>query len=383
MGGGSPRLGMNMLLTFMATSQAIPFGNTTSSLNSWAHSVKNDRMAGSSVDHPAPEIGEDMGREIHDGAVAVLHELSKQYGPRQVLDRVSFRIQQGEVFGLLGPNGAGKTTLLECLTGLRKPTSGSIEVLGYDPASRVSELRRMVAVQPQEATLFPQLTVRETVELWASFYQEHDEVDEVLDRVGLADEAYQRVKALSGGQSRRLLLAVTVVGRPRVLVLDEPAAGLDPQAKEHLWGVIRRQREVGGTVLLTTHDMNEAAELCDRVAVLVGGRVAACDTPARLVSALAATSTVTFTTSADVDTSKIGSFPGVISLDIASNSEGRLSVQVQTSAGDQTLRHIAADEQLAATDLDISRGGLDAVFRSLAADESPRQESVRRQKEAN
>jgi ABC-2 type transport system ATP-binding protein len=335
------------------------------------------------MDHPAPAIGEGMGREIHDGAVAVLHELSKQYGPRRVLDRVSFNIQQGEVFGLLGPNGAGKTTLLECLTGLRKPTSGSIEVLGYDPASRVSELRRMVAVQPQEATLFPQLTVRETVQLWASFYQEHDEVDEVLDRVGLADEAYQRVKALSGGQSRRLLLAVTVVGRPRVLVLDEPAAGLDPQAKGHLWGVIRRQREAGGTVLLTTHDMNEAAELCDRVAVLVSGRVAACDTPARLVSALAATSTVTFTASADADTSRIGSFPGVISVDVVSDSEGRLTVQVQTSVGDQTLRHIAADEQLAATDLDISRGGLDAVFRSLAADESSRQESVRRQEEAN
>lgn len=324
-----------------------------------------------------------MEAGIGDGIVASLAELSKHYGRRKALDAVSFDIRNGEVFGLLGPNGAGKTTLLECLTGLRRPISGSVRVLGYDPGSRAPELRKLMAVQPQEAALFPQLTVRETVELWASFYGEHDPVDEVLDRVGLLDEASQRVKALSGGQARRLLLAVTVIGRPRFLVLDEPAAGLDPQAKEHLWDVIRKQREAGGTVLLTTHDMNEATELCDRVAVLVAGRIAACDTPARLVSALAATSTVTFTTPARADLGSLDSLPGVTAVEVTPTPEGRQSVQVRTSKGDLTLRRIAADEQLAATDLDISRGGLDAVFRNLATDDPRRQIAARDQKEVN
>ncbi|MFE4328034.1 heme ABC exporter ATP-binding protein CcmA [Streptomyces sp. NPDC056831] len=325
--------------------------------------------------HSAQITGEGMEREGHGSAVATVRDLFKQYDSRTVLDRVSFRVLQGEVFGLLGPNGAGKTTLLECLTGLRRPTSGSIDVLGSDPSSSDSAWRRMVSVQPQEATLFPQLTVRETVELWASFYEDHDEVDEVLERVGLLDEGHQRVKALSGGQARRLLLAVTVVGRPRVLVLDEPAAGLDPQAKEHLWDVIRKHRDTGGTVLLTTHDMNEAAELCDRVAVLVGGCMAACDTPARLVSELADSSTVTFTTSADADLSEISGFPGVTAVESAADSEGRIAVQVRTTIGDQTLRRIAADQNLLATDLGVSKGGLDAVFRNLAAD-GPAHESM-------
>ncbi|MGY4954753.1 heme ABC exporter ATP-binding protein CcmA [Streptomyces nigrescens] len=321
-----------------------------------------------------------MEREEHGPAVATVHEVFKQYGSRTVLDRVSFRILPGEVFGLLGPNGAGKTTLLECLTGLRRPTAGSLDVLGHDPSTADSAWRQMVAVQPQEATLFPQLTVRETVQLWASFYEDHDDIDDVLDRVGLLEEGHQRVKALSGGQARRLLLAVTIIGRPRVLVLDEPAAGLDPQAKEHLWGVIRTHGAAGGTVLLTTHDMNEAAELCDRVAVLVAGRIAACDTPSRLVAELAHTSTVTFTASADADLTEISALPGVTTVESAADSEGRIAVQVRTTAGDQTLRRIAADQHLLAANLGISKGGLDAVFRSLAGDKPSHEGKSEQQK---
>ncbi|WP_046777827.1 ABC transporter ATP-binding protein [Streptomyces yangpuensis] len=322
-----------------------------------------------------------MQSGICDSIVASLGDLSKHYGSRKALNAVSFDIRKGEVFGLLGPNGAGKTTLLECLTGLRRPTSGSVQVLGHDPGSRAPELRRLMAVQPQEAALFPQLSVRETVDLWASFYGNHDPVDEVLERVGLAGEASQRVKALSGGQARRLLLAVTVIGRPRLLVLDEPAAGLDPQAKERLWDVIRKQREDGGTVLLTTHDMNEAAELCDRVAVLVDGRIAACDTPARLVSELASTSTVTFTTPAGTDLGPLHALPGVTVVEVAREADGRRTVQLRTTDGDLTLRRIAADDQLAAADLQVSRGGLDTVFRSLATGGPGRREEAPIRKE--
>lgn len=300
------------------------------------------------------------------GAVVVIRELSKEYDGKRAVSDVTLEIRRGEIFGLLGPNGAGKTTTLECLTGLRRPTSGSVEVLGHDPAKGTEELRRMVAVQPQEANLFPQLTVRETVELWASFYPSPDDIDGVLERVGLTESAFRRVKALSGGQARRLLLAVAVVGRPDVLVLDEPAAGLDPQAKELLWAVVRQHRRNGGTVLLTTHDMNEATELCDRVAVLVGGRVAACDTPARLVSELTTTSEVTFTTDSGTDLDEIRAVPGVTSVEARPEGAGKVAVRVRTTESDETLRRIAAEPKWAASELAITRGGMDEVFRTLA-----------------
>ncbi|MFE7295109.1 ABC transporter ATP-binding protein [Streptomyces sp. NPDC057579] len=299
-------------------------------------------------------------------AAISIHELTKEYEGKRAVDGISLEVRQGEIFGLLGPNGAGKTTTLECLTGLRRPTSGSVEVLGHDPTEAGEELRRLVAVQPQEANLFAQLTVRETVELWSSFYPSSDDVDDLLERVGLTEAAFRRVKALSGGQARRLLLAVAIVGRPDVLVLDEPAAGLDPQAKELLWAVVRKHRQSGGTVLLTTHDMNEAAELCDRVAVLVDGRVAACDTPARLVSALTTTSVVTFTTDAGTNLDEIRAVPSVISLEAQPEHAGQVAVRVRTTDSDETLRRIAAEPQWTASGLAIIRGGLDEVFRSLA-----------------
>ncbi|MEX2982485.1 ABC transporter ATP-binding protein [Streptomyces sp. C36] len=321
---------------------------------------------------PANDVGVDGTPAT--GTVITIRELSKEYGGKRAVDEVSLEIRQGEIFGLLGPNGAGKTTTLECLTGLRRPSSGSVKVLGTDPVEGGEEFRQHVAVQPQEANLFPQQTVRETVELWASFYPAPDDVGEVLERVGLTDSAYRRVKALSGGQARRLLLAVAVIGRPLVLVLDEPAAGLDPQAKELLWAVIRQHRRNGGTTLLTTHDMNEATELCDRVAVLVDGRVAACDTPERLVSALTTTSVVSFTTDVGTDLEKVRALPGVSSLETHPDGPGRVAVRVRTTDSDATLRRIAAEQRWAASDLAVARGGMDEVFRALAAKSATNEE---------
>ncbi|WP_406480503.1 ABC transporter ATP-binding protein [Streptomyces platensis] len=303
---------------------------------------------------------------MHAETVVDVRDLRKSYGDKLVVKGVDLQVGAGEVVGLLGPNGAGKTTTLECLVGLRRPTGGTVQVLGHDPAQPSADFRRLVAVQPQEGSLFPHLTVRETVDLWASFYPDPDDTDRVLEQVGLADEAYQRVNGLSGGQRRRLLLAVTVIGRPRVLVLDEPAAGLDPQARERLWAVVREHRDGGGCVLLTTHDMTEAAELCDRVAVLVAGRIAACDTPARLVSSLAAASTVEFTADASVSLETVRSMPGVVEVESTPSSDGRIAVRVRTTDGPGTLRGIAADQELNAADLDVSRGSLEQVFRTLA-----------------
>ncbi|MGK4580301.1 ABC transporter ATP-binding protein [Kitasatospora sp. HPMI-4] len=272
----------------------------------------------------------------------------------------------GEVFGLIGPNGAGKTTTLECLVGLRRPTAGLIRVLGLDPADRSPELRRQVAVQPQEGTLFPQLRARETIELWASFYFRPLAVDQVLKDVGLVEQAEQKVKALSGGQRRRLLLAISIVGRPKLLVLDEPAAGLDPQARELLWDVVRAHRRAGGSVLLTTHDMNEAAQLCDRIGVLVSGRIVASGTSAELVRELGGLSTVSFTTDAPAVLASVRRLPGVSAVRTES-ARGRVLVQVSTEDGDAVLKHVASTPALNATDLSVTHGGLDEVFRNLVA----------------
>ncbi|MFJ2187711.1 ATP-binding cassette domain-containing protein [Kitasatospora sp. NPDC087861] len=217
--------------------------------------------------------------------------------------------------------------------------------------------------------MFPQLKVRETVELWASFYPQPMDVDEVLSGVGLAEQAGQKVKALSGGQRRRLLLAVSIVGRPKLLVLDEPAAGLDPQARVLLWDVIRTHRRAGGSVLLTTHDMNEAAQLCDRVAVLVAGKVVASGTPAELVRELGGLSTISFTTDSPTSLAAVRTLPGVTTVQTESRG-GCLAVQVSTRQSDVVLKHVASTPELNAIDLSVAHGGLDEVFRNLVASAS-------------
>ncbi len=310
-----------------------------------------------------------FNRPAEAAPVVSVDGLRKSYGDKEAVRGVSLEIGANEVFGLIGPNGAGKTTTLECLVGLRRPTAGLIRVLGLDPADRSLELRRQLAVQPQEGTLFPQLKVRETIEMWASFYSEPLGVDQVLNDVGLAEQAGQKVKALSGGQRRRLLLAVSIVGRPKLLVLDEPAAGLDPQARELLWDVIRAHRRAGGSALLTTHDMNEAAQLCDRVGVLVAGEVVASGTPAELVRELGGLSTISFTTDSPTSLAAVRMLPGVSDVRTES-SRGRVLVHVSTKQGDALLKHVASTPALNAMDLSVTHGGLDEVFRNLVASAS-------------
>ena len=303
---------------------------------------------------------------VADEHVVEVANLRKSYGAKEAVRGVSFQVRAGEVFGVLGPNGAGKTTTLECLVGLRRATSGRLRILGSDPAAATQELRRSVAVQPQEGALFPSLKARETLALWASFYPGPADVDDVLAEVGLQDQAQCKVKALSGGQARRLLLGVTIIGRPRVLVLDEPSAGLDPQARELLWDIIRAHGHGGGSVLLSTHDMNEAAELCGRLAILVAGQIAALGTPAELVRELGIHSTVSFTTPSSPGTDRLRALPGVTAVETA-RAAGGFSVHVRTFSGDAVLRHIAADRALRASDISLRQGSLEEVFRKLAA----------------
>jgi ABC-2 type transport system ATP-binding protein len=203
----------------------------------------------------------------------VVHDLRKTYGGTEALRGVSFEIAEGEVFGLLGPNGAGKTTTVEILEGYRARDDGQVSVLGRDPARGERAFRERIGVVLQQSQMFQNLTVRELHAMFAGYYERPRGVDEVIALVGLAAKADDRVKTLSGGQKRRLDLGIALVGNPDLVFLDEPTTGFDPAARRAAWEMIRSLRSLGKTILLTTHYLDEAEQLADRVAVLRGGRI--------------------------------------------------------------------------------------------------------------
>lgn len=209
-------------------------------------------------------------------------DLQKAYGSTEALRGISFEIEPGEVFGLLGPNGAGKTTTVEILEGYRRRDGGSVEVLGADPEQAGSDWRQKIGIVLQSSAMYPNLTVSEHVELFAGYYEKSRDADEVVSLVGLSDKRHARVNTLSGGQSRRLDLALGLIGDPEVLFLDEPTTGFDPAARRAAWEMVRSLRDIGKTILLTTHYLDEAEQLADRVAVLSEGRIVALGSPAEL-----------------------------------------------------------------------------------------------------
>jgi ABC-2 type transport system ATP-binding protein len=208
--------------------------------------------------------------------------LRKAYEEHEAVRGIDFEVHRGEVFGLLGPNGAGKTTTVEILEGYRSRTAGSVSVLGHDPASRDPDLRARVGIVLQSSGIYRYLTVRESVAHWAGFYPRPRDVEETISIVGLEEAAEQRANKLSGGQQRRLDLALALVGDPELVFLDEPTTGFDPAARRAAWGTVRSLKELGKTVLLTTHYLDEAQALADRVAIIKDGRILAEGPPSSL-----------------------------------------------------------------------------------------------------
>ena len=212
-------------------------------------------------------------------------DLSKAYGAHEALRGVSFSVRRGEVFGLLGPNGAGKTTAVEILEGHRRRSGGEVSVLGQDPGERAADLRSRVGIVLQSCGTYPHLTVRETVAHWASLYPAPRGVEETIALAGLQEAADRRARTLSGGQHRRLDFALALVGDPELIFLDEPTTGFDPAARRAAWDVVLALRDLGKTVLLTTHYLEEAQALADRVAIVKDGRILAEGPPDELVAA--------------------------------------------------------------------------------------------------
>ncbi len=216
-------------------------------------------------------------------------DLMKHYGSFEAVKGISFDVYKGEVFGLLGPNGAGKSTSLEIIETLREKTSGSVMVDGYDLDKDPNEIKKLIGVQLQTSGYYPSLNLTELIELFAGLYNRKVDPLELLDRVNLRDKAKNKYKELSGGQKQRFSIATTLINQPKIIFLDEPTTGLDPQARRSLWDLIRAIRDKGTTVIITTHYMDEAEVLCDRVAIIDAGKIIALASPDQLIDQLVST----------------------------------------------------------------------------------------------
>src|SRR6266480_3971497 len=297
----------------------------------------------------------------------VVYNLSKSYGSRRVVDQLTITVHRGEVFALLGPNGAGKTTTVEMLEGYRVPDQGSVRVLGRNPIREAQALKPYVGVMLQQDGLYPGLTAREVLRLFAGYYERPQNIDALLERVGLSAAARTRCRRLSGGQKRRLALAVALVGNPALVFLDEPTAGMDPQARLATWEIIRDLKQRGATVLLTTHLMDEAERLADRVAIIDHGRLVALDTPSQMMGVQNAT-TVRFVAPTGLDCTQLAALPAAQRAEEIRPS----SYLIETEAVPTLLAELTAwlrDNNITLSELHVGHGSLEDLFLRLTGAE--------------
>ena len=297
-----------------------------------------------------------MQPAIHVGAIR------KTYGRTVAVDEVSFDVRPGEIFGLIGPNGAGKTTTLECVEGLRAPDRGVIAVLGLNPTRDARALQQRIGVQLQDAQLQKRIKVREAVAFWASLYRKTADADRLIDQLGLGDKRNAWFMTLSGGQKQRLFIALALINDPELVFLDELTTGLDPQARRAIWDLVRGIRQRGKTVFLTTHLMEEAERLCDRVAIMDHGRIVDVGAPVELVRRHCPEQTVVLATEDGMATARFGEIPGVEEV----TRQGSV-VTVRGRAGDLVTHVIrsVAEHRIHVSDFRTEVPTLEDVFLKL------------------
>ncbi|ONI90695.1 multidrug ABC transporter ATP-binding protein [Saccharothrix sp. ALI-22-I] len=291
-------------------------------------------------------------------AIIEVVDLVKRYDQKVAVDGVSFAVDEGEIFGILGPNGAGKTTTVECVEGLRSPDGGTIRVDGLDPQRDRARLRTRLGVQLQQSELPDRIRVGEALDLYASFYRDPADWRELLARLGLADRAKTEYRKLSGGQKQRVSIALALIGKPKVAVLDELTTGLDPQARRDTWSLVEQIRDAGVTVVLVTHFMEEAERLCDRIALIDAGRLVAVDSPAGLVSRVDGEQRVRFRPTTPFDVVLLEELPEV------SQVEKHGPQLVVTGTGNllHAVTSVLARNQIVAADLRVEQADLDDAF---------------------
>jgi len=296
-------------------------------------------------------------------ALVVVRNLMKSYGGIDVVRGVSFAIEKGEIFGLLGPNGAGKTTTLECLIGLREPDGGDLEVCGLDARRQLPAVKQKIGVALQTTALQDKITPREALNLFGSFYEERAATQTLLERFALTEKADARFETLSGGQRQRLALALAFVNRPELVLLDEPTTGLDPHSRRELHTDIMQMKRDGHTVLLTTHYLEEAEALCDRVAIIDRGRIVACGAPRELMAQSHAMPSVTLVTTQPIAADALARLPGVRDL-VCEGATARFG----TTDPPRTLAALTAllsGEGNTIVELQVRKASLEEVFLGL------------------
>ncbi len=299
--------------------------------------------------------------------------LTKRYGERLAVDGISLSVGVGEVFGLLGPNGAGKTTTVEILEGYRQPDSGSVRVLGLDPSRDAKVLHPQIGVMLQEGGLYPGVKPLEVLQLFASYYDNADDPERLLQLVGLDDARKTLVRRLSGGQCQRLSLALALIGRPRLVFLDEPTAGMDPRARATTWQLVRELRDDGVTIVLTTHAMDEAEHICDRVAIVDHGRIVAAGSPMELTERVGHEE-ISFNAAAGLDRRRLGDALGLVGDAVAEIRPGDYVIAAASTP--TLLADLTAwlrDEDISLGDLRTGRRSLEEVFLRMTSEGRPQQ----------
>ncbi|MBI1743692.1 ABC transporter ATP-binding protein [Candidatus Acetothermia bacterium] len=306
-------------------------------------------------------------------SVINVKNLVKKFGDLTAVNEISFEVQQGEVFGMLGPNGAGKTTTLEIIEGIQEPTSGQTSVLGMDSQKQSDEVKERIGVQLQASAYFDNLTLGEILDLFGSFYKKQLGPDKLLESVELRDKKNSLVKHLSGGQKQRFSIAASVVNDPELVFLDEPTTGLDPQARRHLWEYIRQINQQGKTIILTTHYMEEAQRLCDRVAIIDMGKIVALDTPANLINNLKSSYRINLTFAERMSAEIFKQVQGVIDArELTGDDQPQPRVQLRVNKAMESLPSLLGlveQQEIRLEDIEMQPANLEDVFLELTGKE--------------
>ena len=296
-------------------------------------------------------------------SIIEVNNLEKKYGDINAVNGVSFNVEQGEVFGILGPNGAGKTTTVEMIEGLRKPNTGSIKVCNIDALKEPQRIKELIGVQLQATSLYDNIRVKEALDLFGSYYQKSLPAEQIMEEVSLTEKKNSQVSKLSGGQKQRLSVGLALVNDPEVIFLDEPTTGLDPQARHNIWSIVEKLRERGKTVVMTTHYMEEAEQLCHRLAIIDRGKIIAMDTPENLINKADLVTSIDFTTSKDLD-GLAENIPGICKV----NNGAARKYSVQTKAVSMILKdltNLCYDNHIELENISVRQATLEDVFLAM------------------
>ena len=292
-----------------------------------------------------------------------VNNLEKKYGDVNAVNGVSFNVEQGEVFGILGPNGAGKTTTVEMIEGLRKPDAGNIKVCNIDALKEPRHIKEIIGVQLQATSLYDNIRVKEAIDLFGSYYQKSLPSEQIMEEVSLTEKKHSQVSKLSGGQKQRLSVGLALVNDPEVIFLDEPTTGLDPQARHNIWSIVENLRKRGKTVVMTTHYMEEAEQLCHRLAIIDRGKIIAMDTPDNLINKADLSTLIEFSTSKELD-GLAKNIPGICKV----NNGSARKYSVQTKAVSMILKdltNLCYDNHIELENISVRQATLEDVFLSM------------------